>query len=130
MNLMTYQEAFQVLHRAGFGGLEIDRFYQLRQDYATEEQDQPPLDPKRLQFTRWLITTGRLTDQIPEVETASAVPHVPKWSWRKNLLTHVRGRTAGRDSPSSRSLQTGSCTWYLSKGTGTKDASIQKFLDL
>jgi hypothetical protein len=94
MDLMTYQEALQVLRRAGFRRKEIDQLYRLRQHYAANEQDQLPLDPRRLQFARWLITTGRLTDQLPEVETASVVFHAPGWPWLKNLLARVCGGTA------------------------------------
>src|SRR5260370_31755468 len=36
----------------------------------------------------------------------------------------------GCDSPPSRFLQTSSCTWCPSKGTGVEDASLQKLLDL
>lgn len=63
---MTYQEAFQMLRQAGFVGAEIDRLYQLRRTYHPSELDQPPLNLYRLRFVRWLVTTGRLTDQVPE----------------------------------------------------------------
>jgi len=65
MDPMTYQEAFQLLRRAGFARAEIDRLYQLRRASRTSELDQAPLDLCRLQFIRWLVTTGRLTDQLP-----------------------------------------------------------------
>ena len=63
MNPITYQEAFQMLRRAGFAGTQIDRLYQLHRAYRKSELDQPPLDLSRLQFVRWLVATGRLTDQ-------------------------------------------------------------------
>lgn len=66
MDPMTYHEAFQLLRRAGTTPAEIDRLYHLRRTYRRSELDQPPLDTKRLHFVRWLVTTGRLTDQIPE----------------------------------------------------------------
>lgn len=94
MNLMTYQEAFQLLHRAGFREKEIDRLYRLRQHYATHEQDQPPLDPRRLQFARWLVTTGRLTDRISEEGTSAEVPLLVGWPWLKTILAHLRSRIA------------------------------------
>lgn len=69
MNQITYQEAFQVLRRAGFVGAEIDRLSQLRRDDTMSERDQPPLDLSRLQCVRWRVSTGRLTEQIPEEGT-------------------------------------------------------------
>ena len=72
MNVMTSQQAFQVLRRAGCVKAEIDRLYQLRRDYQTNELDQPPLDLCRLQFIRWLVATGRLTDQLPEMSKVSS----------------------------------------------------------
>ena len=74
MKQITYQEAFQTLRRAGFVGAEIDRLYQLRRTYQTSELDQSPLDLCQLQFIRWLVATGRLTDQLPEVEERAVPP--------------------------------------------------------
>ena len=71
---MTYHEALHLLHRAGFVGKEIDRLYHLSQTYRRSEMDQPPLDPYRLRFVRWLVTTGRLTEQLPERRDASPDP--------------------------------------------------------
>ena len=65
MEHMTYQEAFQSLRQAGFVREEIDRLYRLRRTYRVSELDAPPLDLHRLRFVRWLIATGRLTDQFP-----------------------------------------------------------------
>lgn len=67
------EEAFDVLRQAGFTRSQINRFIQLRQDYATSELDRLPLDYTRLRFVRWLVATGRLTDQIPQ-EGASTKP--------------------------------------------------------
>ena len=66
MKLLTYRDAARVLHRAGFVEKEIDRLYHLRQTYRRSELDQPPLDLYRLRFARWLVATGRLTEQLPE----------------------------------------------------------------
>jgi hypothetical protein len=73
MNQMNDEEAFVVLREAGFTVLETDRLIQLRQDYKAGEPDQAPLDYARLRFARWLVTTGRLTDQIAP-EDASCGP--------------------------------------------------------
>lgn len=72
MEPITYQEAFYVLHRAGFIGKEIDQLYYLRQTHQRNELDQPALDDNRLRFVQWLVATGRLTDQLPETSNASS----------------------------------------------------------
>lgn len=87
MNSLSYQEALQILRRAGFGAAAIDRLYRLRQEYLTSELDQPPLDLNRLQFVRWLVTTKRLTDDLPEEQPSEAAPHVTGWAQLKRLLT-------------------------------------------
>jgi hypothetical protein len=64
MNQMNYKEALELLRRAGFTAPEIDRLCRLRRDYAESEMDQAPVDQRRLEFVRWLVVTGKLTDQI------------------------------------------------------------------
>jgi hypothetical protein len=64
MNYLHDEEAFAALREAGFTVLEMDRLTQLRRDYRVGEMDQAPVDYTRLEFARWLVTTGRLTDQI------------------------------------------------------------------
>jgi hypothetical protein len=64
MNQMSYKDAFEMLRRAGFTTQEIDRLYRLRRDYTVSQMDQAPANHRRLEFVRWLVTTGRLSDQI------------------------------------------------------------------
>jgi hypothetical protein len=52
------------LRKEGFTEQAIARLYQLRRTYGRDEMDQAPLDKRRLEFARWLVATGRLTDQI------------------------------------------------------------------
>ena len=52
------------LRQEGFTDLVIARLYRLRSQYVQTEMDQAPLDMHRLEFARWLVETGRLTDQI------------------------------------------------------------------
>ncbi|HZR44689.1 MAG TPA: hypothetical protein VFB12_31550 [Ktedonobacteraceae bacterium] len=86
---MTYQQAAAVLYRVGFVKSEIDRLYYLRQTYQPSELDQPPLDSNHLQFARWLVMTGRLTEQLPE-ETKLASPDPRShWSRLKVLLERL-----------------------------------------
>jgi hypothetical protein len=57
-------EGLQRLRQQGFTELVIAQLVQLRIGYAQSEMDQAPLDIRRLEFARWLVETGRLTDQI------------------------------------------------------------------
>jgi len=58
------KEELNLLRRKGFTEREITRLYQLRRTYAQDEMDQAALDTRHLEFVRWLVTTGRLSDQI------------------------------------------------------------------
>lgn len=58
------KEDLERLRNEGFTELTIARLCQLRAKYGHDEMDQPPLDKRRLEFARWLVATGRLTDQI------------------------------------------------------------------
>ncbi len=64
MHRMNYKEAFEMLRREGFTESEIARLIALRRDYGENEMDRSPADLCRLEFVRWLIATGKLTDQI------------------------------------------------------------------
>ena len=64
MNQTDQQEACARLRQAGFTESEIDQLSRLRRNYAEQENAQGLADHRRLEFTRWLVTTGRLTDQI------------------------------------------------------------------
>ena len=74
MNQMNNEEALELLRRAGFTVPQINRIMQLRRDYRASE----PLDYAHLQFIRWLVRTGRLTDQIAKEEAACASPRENK----------------------------------------------------
>jgi len=64
-NQMNHEEGVVMLHRSGFSVQEIDRLCGLRRIYADKsEMDQAALDLRRLQFARWLVETGKLTDQL------------------------------------------------------------------
>ena len=64
MDQRNYQEALELLRQNGFMAAEIERLCRLRRDYSEQEQDRvASADLRRLMFVRWLVTTGRLTDQ-------------------------------------------------------------------
>ena len=58
------KEAIDLLRRRGFTEREIARLYPLRRTYGEDERDQPALDRNHLEFARWLVITGRLTEQV------------------------------------------------------------------
>jgi hypothetical protein len=59
-----YKERLEALRRAGFTTLEITRLHKFRRAYMANELDQAPADLARLQFVRWLVVNGKLTDQL------------------------------------------------------------------
>jgi hypothetical protein len=54
------------LRQAGCSGLEIDQLCQWSRAYQPNEQDQPALNPHlaHLRFLRWLVQTGKLTEDV------------------------------------------------------------------
>jgi hypothetical protein len=58
------KEDLERLRKEGFTEQSIARLYELRITYGRDEMDQAPLDKRRLEFARWLVATGRLTDQV------------------------------------------------------------------
>jgi len=64
MNQMDYKQVFEMLQKAGFSVPEINRLFKFRRNYRESEMDRPPADRRRLEFARWLVATGRLTEQI------------------------------------------------------------------
>jgi hypothetical protein len=65
------KEEIDALRQAGFTELTISRLIQLRRGYMTNELDQVPLDYAHLRFARWLVMTGRLTDEIAMEDTSN-----------------------------------------------------------
>lgn len=54
----------EILYNAGFTDEEVQRLSKLRQKLARREQVEVMADYRRLEFVRWLVQTGRLTDQV------------------------------------------------------------------
>lgn len=63
MNHINYNEAVQVLRRAGLTTPQIDRLCGFYRKYTASEMDQAAIDQRHLEFARWLVTTHRLSDQ-------------------------------------------------------------------
>lgn len=69
---MNRREAYEQLHQAGFAGTEIYWLLQLREKYVAEQaRCEEFAILRRLEFVRWLVRTGRLTEQtVREQEPA------------------------------------------------------------
>jgi hypothetical protein len=65
---MNYKEDCEMLRRAGFTDAQVMYLSRFPSDYTGEyteaEQFQDLAAYRRLQFVRWLVTTGKLTDQV------------------------------------------------------------------
>jgi len=63
-NKMNYKEDFEALRRGGFTEHEIQQLSQLRRDRIELELSRTSTEYQRLAFVRWLVATGKLSDQL------------------------------------------------------------------
>ena len=61
---MNGKEDAGVLRQVGFTEEEIERLKQLRRDYTELERQHSSVEYRHLAFLRWLVTTGKLSDQL------------------------------------------------------------------
>ena len=61
---MGHKEDREILRRAGLTEAQMHRLSKLRRNLAEEGKYQELIDYRRLQFVRWLVTTGKLTEQV------------------------------------------------------------------
>ncbi len=61
---MASKDDREILRKGGFAEGEVMRLNLLRQHHAEREKLQAMADHRRLEFVRWLVTTGKLSDQI------------------------------------------------------------------
>jgi hypothetical protein len=66
---MESHKGDEMLLESGFIPEQIDRLRQLRYVYTERELVQITKERRRLEFVRWLVCTGRLTDKFPETST-------------------------------------------------------------
>jgi hypothetical protein len=90
MQPMNTPQALSQLRQAGWQEIAIKRLTRFRRAYTQTELDQAQLDPKRLAFVRWLVTTGRLTEQLPTVSQASDAPPRESRLWLKSVLVSMK----------------------------------------
>ncbi len=61
---MGHKEDREILRKAGLTEAQMNRLSKLRRNLAEEGQYQELIDYRRLQFVRWLVATGKLTEQV------------------------------------------------------------------
>ena len=61
---MDRKEDREMLRKVGFAEIEMNRLARLRKDYKERERLQAIAEHRRLEFVRWLVIIGKLTDQI------------------------------------------------------------------
>lgn len=60
---MEMMQTSEVLRRQGFSQEEIDQLSELRQTIWKRQMQQDKIERRRLEFVRWLVVTGRITEQ-------------------------------------------------------------------
>ena len=58
------KEDREMLRKSGFAESEVNRLSKLRHDHHERERLRILAENRRLRFVRWLVFTGKLTDQI------------------------------------------------------------------
>ncbi len=61
---MDRKEEREFLRKSGFAEVEMTRLSRLRKDHKEKVRIQAAAEHRRLEFVRWLVTTGKLTEQI------------------------------------------------------------------
>lgn len=64
---MESNRGYQRLLKLGFMPAQIECLRRLRDAYA--EREQIMTEQRRLEFARWLVSTGRLTDEFTQART-------------------------------------------------------------
>jgi hypothetical protein len=77
MDQSSYKQALERLRQVGCTESEIEQLCQLRKASLEQELDQVTADLRRLEFVRWLVTTGRLTEQLDTHELPVAARRTP-----------------------------------------------------
>lgn len=61
---MDRKEDREILRKGGFAEVEMKRLSQLRRDYNERERLQSLAEHRRMEFIRWLVSTGKLSEQL------------------------------------------------------------------
>ncbi len=60
------KEDREILRKGGFAEAEMSRLSRLRKEYAEKERLEALAEHRRFEFIRWLVSIGKLTEQIAE----------------------------------------------------------------
>jgi len=61
---MDHKKDREILRKVGITEAQMNRLSKLRTNLAEEGKYQELIDYRRLQFVRWLVSTGKLTEQV------------------------------------------------------------------
>ncbi|GCE46426.1 hypothetical protein EI42_04493 [Thermosporothrix hazakensis] len=61
---MDRKDEYEILRRGGFAEKEMLQLSRLRALHQEKERQQAAIAHRRLEFIRWLVARGKLTDQI------------------------------------------------------------------
>jgi len=61
---MDRKEDRDMLRKVGFAEAEMNRLIRLRRDHHEKERLLALAEHRRLEFVRWLVTIGKLTEQM------------------------------------------------------------------
>ncbi len=61
---MDRKEDRDILRKGGFAEGEVKQLSRLRREHTERERLNTAIERRRLEFIRWLVNTGKLTDQI------------------------------------------------------------------
>jgi hypothetical protein len=61
---MDRKEDREILRKGGFAESEMKRLSQLRKEITEREKLRSLADHRRLEFVRWLVHTGKLSEQV------------------------------------------------------------------
>ena len=61
---MDHKEDREILRKGGFAENEVVLLSRMRKDYNEKEKSQSQETNRRLEFVRWLVSTGKLSEHI------------------------------------------------------------------
>jgi len=65
---MDRKEDRDILRKGGFAESEMKRLSQIRKEHYERERLKTLEEHRRMEFVRWLVHTGKLTDQIASAD--------------------------------------------------------------
>jgi hypothetical protein len=64
---MDHREDREILRKGGFAEEEMDQLSRLRKYYAEREKQLAAIAHRRLEFVRWLVANGKLTEHFDQI---------------------------------------------------------------